>query len=91
MIGMVRLKCKKCGNVFEESYKPFSSIRIGPYKRYRCPACGKSSFFNLLSSVKDPITWPPQEKKHEEQTIDPQLTEEEQEKKRIEESKYEKA
>ena len=91
MIAMARLKCKKCGNVFEKSYVPFESVRLGPYKRYQCPACGKSSFFNVLSSVKDPITWPPQEKNQEQQTTEPQLTEDEQEKKRIEESKYEKA
>jgi hypothetical protein len=66
-------------------------VRLGPYRRYQCPACGKSSFFNLLSSVNDPITWPPQEKRQEQQTAEAQLTEEEQEKKRIEESKYEKA
>jgi hypothetical protein len=38
--------------------------------------------------VKDPVTWPPQEKQA--QAAQPELTEEEQEKKRIEESKYEK-
>lgn len=54
----------------------------------RCPACGKNSFFNFLSSVKDPVTWPPQEKTQE-KPAEPQLPEEEQEKKRIEESKYE--
>ena len=91
MIAMARLKCKKCGNVFEKSYRPVDSIRLGPYRRYQCPACGKSSFFNLLASVKDPITWPSQENKQEQQTTEPQLTEDEQEKKRIEESKYEKA
>jgi NAD-dependent SIR2 family protein deacetylase len=89
---MARLKCNKCGNVFEKSYRPFDSmVRLGPYRRYQCPACGKSSFFNLLSSVNDPITWPPQEKRQEQQTVEAQLTEEELEKKRIEESKYEKA
>ena len=66
-------------------------VRLGSYRRYQCPACGKSSFFNVLSSVNDPITWPPQEKRQGQQTAEPQLTEEEQEKKRIEESKYEKA
>jgi predicted nucleic acid-binding Zn-ribbon protein len=89
---MARLKCNKCGNVFEKNYRPFDSmVRLGPYRRYQCPACGKSSFFNVLSSVNDPITWPPQEKRQEQQTAEPKLTEEEQEKKRIEESKYEKA
>ncbi len=92
MIRMARLKCKKCGNVFEKSYMPFDSmVRLGPLRLYKCPACGKRSFFNLMSSVKDPITWPQQEKIQEEQTVGPQLTEEEQERKRIEESKYEKA
>jgi hypothetical protein len=54
----------------------------------KCPACGKSSWFNIYSSVKDPVTWPPEAKK--EQAAVPELTEEELEKKRIEESKYEK-
>jgi hypothetical protein len=44
-----------------------------------------------MSSVKDPITWPKQEKNQEQQTAEPQPTEEELEKKRIDESKYEKA
>ncbi|HYA77373.1 MAG TPA: hypothetical protein VEF91_01530, partial [Verrucomicrobiae bacterium] len=73
---MVRLKCKKCGNVFEKGYKPFESVRIGPYKSVTCPACGKSSWVNAYSSVKDPITWPPEEKQKE-QVAQPQLTEEE--------------
>jgi hypothetical protein len=60
---------------------------LGPYKRVRCPACGKSSWFNIYSSVKGPITWPPEKKKAKQPEA--QLTEEELEKKRIEESKYE--
>jgi ribosomal protein S27AE len=87
---MARLKCKKCGAVFEYDYKPLDSIvHVGPYKRIQCPACGKSSFFNVYSSVSDPITWPPETKKAEQQTKE-QLTEDELEEKRIEESKYEK-
>ncbi len=86
---MARLKCGKCGNVFEYEYKVLASmVHLGPYKRIRCPACGKSSFFNVYSSVKDPVTWPPQQK--QQQPAQPQLTEEELEKKRIEQSKYEK-
>lgn len=65
-------------------------VHLGPYKRISCPACGKGGWFNTYSSVKDPITYPPQEKKPEEQLGQP-LSEEEQEKKRIEESKYEKS
>jgi len=64
-------------------------IHLGPIKILKCPACGKSSFVNTLSSVKDPVTWPRQEEKKEE-PAEPQLSEEQQEKKRIEESKYEK-
>jgi hypothetical protein len=86
---MSRLKCKNCGAVFEYEYRPLASfVHLGPYKRIQCPACGKSSFFNVYSSAKEPVTYPPQEqpeKQHEQQ-----LSEEEQEKKRIEESKYEK-
>jgi hypothetical protein len=44
----------------------------------------------VYSSVKDPVTYPPQEKSSEQQPETP-LTEEELEKKRIEESKYEKS
>ncbi len=85
---MARLKCKKCVNVFEYKYQPLDSIvHLGPYKRIRCPACGKSSFFNVYSSVKDPVTYPPQEKTPEQP--EQQLSDEDQEKKRIEESKYE--
>jgi len=80
----------KCGNVFEYTYKPLGSlVHLGPYKQVQCPACGKSSWLNIYSSVKDPITWPP-EGKQQEQVAPPQLTEAELEKKRIEESKYEK-
>ena len=87
---MARLKCKKCGAVFEYTYKPLASpVHLGPYKQIQCPACGKTSWQNAYSSVKDPVTWPP-EAKQQEQTAQPQLTEEELEKKRIEESKYEK-
>ena len=53
----------------------------------KCPACRKHSWFNVYSSVKEPVTWPAQEK--QELTVEPELTEEELEKKRIEESKYE--
>ena len=90
---MARLKCKKCGAVFEKSYKPLDSlVRLGPYKTIPVSSLRENAAsLTPISSVKDPITWPPQEKKQEQQTAEPQLTEEEQEKKRIEESKYEKA
>jgi ribosomal protein S27AE len=87
---MARLKCKKCGAVFEYEYKPLDSfLHVGPLKWIKCPACGKSSFFNVYSSVSDPITYPPEEQKAKEQQ-EKQLTEEELEKKSIEKSKYEK-
>jgi RNase P subunit RPR2 len=89
---MVRLKCKNCSNVFEQNLTAGVILgpHIGPYRRLKCPACRKSSWFNVYSSVKDPVTWPPEEKKKAEQP-EPQLSEEELEKKRIEESKYEKS
>lgn len=87
---MARLKCKKCGAVFEYQYHALSSfVHTGPYKFVKCPACGKTSFMNAYSSVKDPITWPAIEKQQE-HPAESHLTEEELEQKRIEESKYEK-
>jgi hypothetical protein len=90
---MVRLKCKKCGNVFEIGNASAAAqgllLHVGPYHLIKCPACGKRSMMDTYSSVKDPITWPPEEKQHV-AVLETQLTEEEQEKKRIEESKYEK-
>jgi hypothetical protein len=63
---VAKLKCKKCGAVFEYDYKPLDSIvHLGPYKYIKCPSCGKSSFFNVYSSVKEPITYPPQIKEAE--------------------------
>ncbi len=89
---MVRLKCKKCGSVFEVSnasaFAQGALLHVGPYHLIQCPACGKRSLMNTYSSVKDPITWPAEEA--QKQPAQPELTEEEQEKKRIEESKYEK-
>ncbi len=83
---MARLKCKKCGNVFEYEYKPLDSIvHLGPYKRISCPACGKSSFFNVYSSVNEQVTYPPQKNS----AGNPLKQEEEQERRRIEESKFE--
>jgi RNase P subunit RPR2 len=86
---MTRLKCKKCENVFEQDITAGLVLgpHIGPYKRLKCPACGKSGWYNIYSSVKDPVTWPPEEKKAAKP--EEQLTAEELEKKRIEESKYE--
>jgi rubredoxin len=87
---MPRLKCKKCGNVFEQGFgAAVLAVHLGPLHYMKCPACGKSSWFNMYTSVKDPITWPAEAK--QEQVAEPELTEEELEKKRIEESKYEKA
>ena len=85
---MPRVKCKKCQNVYEQGLGgAILSPHIGPFHFMKCPACGKIGWFNIYSSVKDPVTWPLQEAKQ--QTVAPQLSEEEQEKKRIEDSKYE--
>jgi ribosomal protein S27AE len=49
----MRAKCPKCGSVFE--VKPgFTLVHAGPYRRIKCPACGKKSIMNNL--VNDPIT-----------------------------------
>jgi hypothetical protein len=87
---MTRLKCKKCAAVFEESFGgALLAPHIGPLHYIKCPACMKSSWLNVYSSVKDPVTYPPQEKPAEQATKP--LSEEELELKRIEDSKYEKA
>ncbi len=87
---MARLKCKKCGAVFEYDYKPLDSfVHLGPFKWIKCPSCGKNSFFNVYSSVNEPVTYPPQQQKTRGNPETP-LTQEELERKRIEESKYEK-
>jgi hypothetical protein len=88
---MIRLICSKCGNVFEMELSTAAVqgllLHIGPYKWLKCPACGRRSMFNIYSSVKDPVTWPQQEKTPQ---AEPELTDEELEQKRLEESKYEK-
>jgi hypothetical protein len=87
---MARVKCKKCDNVYEQGIGGAAlAPHVGPLHYLKCPACGKRSWLNVYSSVKDPVTWPPQEK--QQQGVSPELTEEELEKKRIEDSKYEKA
>lgn len=88
---MARLKCKKCGNVFEQGLgSAILAPHVGPYHYMKCPACRKSSWFNVYSSVKDPVTYPPQDNKPEVQA-QIEETEEEREKRRIEESKYERS
>ena len=88
---MTRLKCKKCGNVFEQGIgSAIIAPHVGPYHYMKCPACQKSSWFNIYSSVKDPISYPAQDKKSD-LSSETQLSDEELEKKRIEESKYEKS
>jgi hypothetical protein len=89
MIYMTRVKCKKCEAVFEQGLGGAAlAPHIGPLHYVKCPACGKRSWLNIYSSVKDPVTWPEEEKQ---QQVTPQeLSEEELEKKRIDESKYEK-
>jgi hypothetical protein len=85
---MTRVKCKKCNNVFEQGLGGAAlAPHIGPLHYVKCPACGKRSWLNIYSSVKDSLTWPPEEAKQ--QTAAPELTEQELEKKRLEDSKYE--
>jgi hypothetical protein len=88
---MTRVKCKKCCAVFEQGLGGAAlAPHIGPLHYVKCPACNKRSWLNVYSSVKDPVTWPLEEIQQT-QSEKPQLTEEELEKKRVEESKYEKA
>ncbi len=87
---MARVKCKKCCAVFEQGLGGAAlAPHIGPLHYVKCPACGKRSWLNIYSSVKDSLTWPPEEAKQQ-QVATQELTEEELEKKRIEDSKYEK-
>lgn len=86
---MSRLKCSKCGNVFELDLSAgvvFAAVHLGPHKLLKCPACGRRRFFNVYASVNAPVTWPLQEKALQ---AGSEPSEEELEKKRIEESKYE--
>jgi len=87
---MTRVICRKCTNVYEQSLAGVViAPHVGPLHYVKCPACGKRSWTNVYSSVKDPITWPP-EAKQKDQAFQLELSEEELENKRIEESKYEK-
>ncbi len=85
---MTRVKCKKCSAVFEAGATAIMAPHIGPLHYIKCPSCGKRSWMNIYSSVKEPITWPPQEQ--EKSVAEPELSDEELERKRIEDSKYEK-
>ena len=86
---MTRVKCKKCKNVYEQGLgTAFISPHVGPFHLIKCPACRKLIWINFYSSTKEPITWP-HDDSFQEQADKPQLSEEELEKKRIEESKYE--
>jgi hypothetical protein len=86
---MTRVKCRKCTKVYEQSLSGvLIAPHVGPLHYIKCPACGKRSWTNVYSPVKDPVTWPPEAT--QEQAIQPELSAEELENKRIEESKYEK-
>jgi hypothetical protein len=88
---MSRLKCKKCQNIFEQGFGgPLMSVHLGPYHYLKCPSCGQSSWFNVYSSVKESLTYPSSDMKNE-QTVERPLSEEELEKKHIEDSKYERS
>jgi hypothetical protein len=84
--GRMRAKCSKCHVVFDAS-RSISMLHFGPFKQFKCPACGKINFMKIY--VKDSITWPPEEKKL--QHSEGSWTDEELEQKWIEESKYERA
>ena len=83
--GVMIAKCPKSTFLFDIS-RTFSVFHIGCIKQLKCPACGKVSLMNAY--VKDAVTWPL--KAETEQPTEYQLTDEF-EKKRIEDSKYEKA
>jgi hypothetical protein len=87
---MTRVKCKKCTAVFEQGVGgAVLAPHLGPLHYVKCPACKKRSWLNVYSSIKDPVTWPPEEKSSDQPVS--QLTEEELEQKRIEDSKYERS
>ena len=82
--GILHAKCPKCNAVFDASGN-IPIVRLGPMRPLKCPACGKTSIMD--THVKDPITWPAKETKPEQASN--QLSSEELEKQRIEDSKYE--
>jgi len=87
---MTRVKCKKCEAVFEQGLGGVVlAPHVGPLHYIKCPSCGKRCWINIYSSTKDALTWPPEEKRQQ-QLTESQLSDEELERKRIEDSKYEK-
>lgn len=81
----MRAKCSKCGNVFEMNWTP-SLIHMGNKKYMKCPVCGKNGWIDTY--VNDPLTW---SKEEQEGKKEEEMTKEELQQKRIEESKYERA
>ena len=81
-----RAKCPKCGVVFDAS-RSLSLVHLGTMRQIKCPSCGRHSFMN--TGVKEPLMWPPETVQQEAKAETPP-SEEELEKKRIEDSKYEK-
>jgi hypothetical protein len=47
-----RLRCPKCGRVFDYEFVPgasFTAVRLGTSRYMRCPLCGKFSLFSMLA------------------------------------------
>jgi hypothetical protein len=69
--------------VFETPWQ-LTLVHIGSLKYLKCPACGKSSMMH--TNVKDPVIWSPEAGAIETHKA---ISEEDQLKKRIEDSRYE--
>ncbi|MGA2665713.1 MAG: hypothetical protein ABSF83_12305 [Nitrososphaerales archaeon] len=82
----MRSKCPKCGAVFEHGLGLGSLLHVAGSTINKCPACGHIAM--MYNHVTDPITWPPEAGKKAAEA-QPPPTDEELQKKRLDDSKYE--
>ncbi len=54
IIQRSRLRCPKCGQVFDYDWVPgasFKAVRLGPQRYMACPLCGKWSRFDVYGGL----------------------------------------
>ena len=59
MLQLSHLRCEKCGTEFDYAWLPgvsFTSMRLGAFRFFRCPVCGRFSVFNICDTRVDPET-----------------------------------